>query len=326
MAALSKHNPIGGVDAAKVTALSVAISGWTIDPDAVTSPARVHMYVDGRLAGAVVANQARDDVLRAYPRAGAKHGFTFSGPLPAGTHEICAYAINWGAGSANPKLGCRTFTLGGPPVGELEKVSTGPGQVKALGWAVDPDTVDSIGVHVYVDGKYTQAVVAKVKRTDVEKARPGYGSAHGFDVTLPVAAGKRTVCAYGINVRSGGRNTRLGCATVTVPEFVPVGNVDKATPGPGTLTANGWALDKDALTKAVEVRVKVDGEVEATVTADELRHDIALAFPGAGDGHGWSAELTGISKGKHTVCAYGVNIGKGTAEEKLACADPVTVP
>jgi hypothetical protein len=85
--------------------------------------------------------------------------------------------------------------------------------VTVNGWALDPDTSQSIAVHVYVDGVWTLAATAGGSRPDVGAAFPGYGSLHGFSVPFPVAAGLHTVCVYAINWGSGTTNTRLGCRT-----------------------------------------------------------------------------------------------------------------
>jgi hypothetical protein len=321
------HVPVGLGDPVKVSALTATVSGWAVDPDVPTSPLRVHIYVDDRLKAAVTADGVREDVQRAYPRAGAAHGFSWSGALPAGSHRICAFGINLGAGTANPNLGCQTVVLGGPPVGGLEKLTTTPGQVRVAGWSIDPDTVDPISVHVYVNGVYKSAAVANLPRPDIETARPGSGSAHGFDVTVPAAGGDSTVCVYGINVLTGGSNSRLGCGqvTVTATQYVPIGNLDTATGGAGSIATTGWALDKDVPTDPVRVHFYVDGAWKLAVTADRARADISQAFPGAGPYHGWSTTLTGITSGAHTLCAYAINLAGGASSPKLACR-AVTVP
>jgi hypothetical protein len=32
-------------------------------------------------------------------------------PISSGTHNVCVVALNSGAGTANPQLGCRTVTV-----------------------------------------------------------------------------------------------------------------------------------------------------------------------------------------------------------------------
>ena len=76
-------------------------------------------------------------------------------PAPAGTSNVCAYAINVAAGN-NILLGCRSVTVvgeqGRAPFGFLEAVQGVAGGVEVSGWAIDPDTTASIAVHLYVDG------------------------------------------------------------------------------------------------------------------------------------------------------------------------------
>jgi hypothetical protein len=103
----------------------------------------------------------------------------------------------------------------GPPIGNLEAVSVSPGSVSVRGWAIDPDVTRSIKVHVKVDG-VAVGTVASGSRPDVAAAFPGYGPDHGFSKSVTASPGAHQVCAHGINVGSG-RNTLLGCRTVTVP-------------------------------------------------------------------------------------------------------------
>ena len=68
-------------------------------------------------------------------RSGTNAGYEAAIPaVPAGSHEVCAYAINVGSGTTNPNLGCRTVTvLGGDPAGSLEQVDPGVGAVRVAG-------------------------------------------------------------------------------------------------------------------------------------------------------------------------------------------------
>jgi hypothetical protein len=81
------------------------------------------------------------------------------------------------------------------------------------GWALDPDVASSIGVHVYVDGKFGAAVTASRTRSDLAGPFPGYGTAHGFSLDVPVGGGSHQVCVYAINAGAGG-NALIRCATV----------------------------------------------------------------------------------------------------------------
>ena len=109
------------------------------------------------------------------------------------------------------------------PFGSLDGVSledqgpgVQPGNLTVNGWAIDPDTVDPIDVHVYLDGQLKKAVTADLARLDVWIAYPAFGSSHGYSAGIDsVPPGTHTVCTYGINQGQGG-NTLLGCKAVTV--------------------------------------------------------------------------------------------------------------
>jgi hypothetical protein len=128
---------------------------------------------------------------------------------------VCAYAINDGPPD-NTWLGCKSLTViardAPAPFGSLDVVTRSGTTVRAVGWAIDPDTNDPIAVHVYV-GAVGTPTTADGSRTDVD-AILHRGDRHGFDVTLPIATTPTQVCAYGINNNGIGPHTLLGCRTV----------------------------------------------------------------------------------------------------------------
>jgi hypothetical protein len=304
-------SPFGSFDMASAGPGSVNVSGWAIDPDT-SSPIPVHVYVDS--AGtALTANGSRPDVESAVPGFGAAHGFSAKISAPPGTHNVCAYAINTGAGSTTV-LGCRVVTVpSGPPIGSLDVVSASPGWVSAAGWALDPDTAASIPVHVYVDGVGV-AVTADGSRPDIAGVFPGYGAAHGFGAGVAASPGAHTVCAFGIDA-SGSGNSLLGCRVVTVPGGSPFGSLDVVVGGSGQVTAAGWAIDPDT-SASIPVHVYI-GLAGTALTADGARPDVAGAVPGYGSAHGFSATLA-AGRGPTVVCAYGINVGAG-ANSLLGC-------
>ena len=103
--------PIGLVEAVRPVAGGADVSGWAIDPDT-ADPIRVHVYVDGRPVASLLADVPRADLAQRYPAYGDRHGFATRVGATAGTHTVCVYAINAGAGSGNPRLGCATVTVG----------------------------------------------------------------------------------------------------------------------------------------------------------------------------------------------------------------------
>jgi hypothetical protein len=205
------------------------------------------------------------------------------------------------------------------PFGSIDSAALSGGRTaRVQGWALDPDVVDSLDVHVYVDGQWGGAYTADVSRPDVGATFTGYGSAHAFDITLAgLSPGNRQVCVYGINQGAGG-NSLIGCRTVAVPSGSPIGNVDTATQlGPRGARLQGWALDPDT-TGATELHVYVDGRWGGAFTAADQRPDIALAYPGYGAGHGFDLELGGLAPGTRQICVYGINTGAGS-NSLIAC-------
>jgi hypothetical protein len=106
----SNRNPFGSFDAASATTNSIELTGWTIDPDT-TGAIPVHVYVDGKFAGAPLADRSRPDVGTSFPGFGNNHGFVVSVPAAKGPRTACVFAINVGGGNDNPLLGCRTVTV-----------------------------------------------------------------------------------------------------------------------------------------------------------------------------------------------------------------------
>jgi len=204
-------NPFGGIDGAEIVPGGFKVNGWALDPNT-SSPITVHAYRDGQGAAIAAADQNRWDVGYNFPASGPYHGFSASIPAGPGLHNACVYAINAGAG-ANGFLGCYLYNLNTSPIGRLDDVSIDEsGQLRAMGWALDPDTASPIDVHFYINGQFAGADIAAVDRLDIAFRYPEYNSPHGISTALPKLAGINNVCAYGINVGTGG-NALLGCKT-----------------------------------------------------------------------------------------------------------------
>lgn len=106
-------NPIGALDAVTRAAQGIRARGWAFDPDSAGNPVTVHVYVDGRLRKVVTTGQPRPEIPSVVPGAGSDTGYV-AGPIAvaAGSHEVCAYAINVGTGAGNTTLGCRVLRTG----------------------------------------------------------------------------------------------------------------------------------------------------------------------------------------------------------------------
>ena len=208
-------NPRGNLESATTGPELVAVSGWALDPDTST-PIAIHVNVDGHLGASFTANQVRGDIASAYPDYGPDHGFSGTFAVAPGTHTVCAYGINAGAGTANPVLGsCKKLTIGGNPVGHFESLTATPGVLHLGGWALDPDTAAAIAIRVYVDGHWIASFTASGNRPDIAAAYPLYGPHHGFTASVARAHGHHTVCVYAMNTGTGNANTGLGCRSTT---------------------------------------------------------------------------------------------------------------
>jgi streptogramin lyase len=210
----SSGNPIGSLDAASLSAGQLVVAGWTLDPDTSAS-IPVAVYIDGHGIAWFPAADPRRDVGAAQPGYGDDHGFRITVPVSAGAHQVCVYAINAGAGSGNPVLGCRTLTPG-DPIGALDAAIGQPGALRVTGWALDRDTTDSIPVAVYLDGHGVAWYPTNVRRPDIAAVFPGFGDRHGYDITIAAVAGGHKVCTYGINEGPGTTNALLGCRAAQV--------------------------------------------------------------------------------------------------------------
>lgn len=310
--------PFGNYESAKLEQGFTKLRGWAIDPDDIGT-VEIHAYLgkypEGRWAGSSSTGESRADVQRVHDQYGSQNGFEFSVPVPVGTSDVCLYAIDR-EGLGNTSLGCRVVsTGGGPPKGNFEAATPKPGTVDIQGWALDPDTIDPVSVHVYVDGKWGGAYLADGDRPDVGRVFPGYGSAHGFVASLGgLSPGTREICVYGIDVR-GTANTQIGCKRVQVPSNSPFGSFDGFDRNAeGSTVARGWALNP-VVPGPVPVHAYLNGRWYGAFLADLERGDVGRAYPEAGAYHGYSIPVTGSG----TLCVYAIDAGSGGANPLLGC-------
>lgn len=311
--------PTGRLDVATPGLGQISVQGWTFDPDTPTSPALVHVYVDGAFAAAFAADQSRPDVGAAFPASGDLHGFSGTIAASAGTHFVCAYGINTGSGDNTTLPTCRTIVvLGGDPFGSIDSITFGVGSFTASGWAIDPDTTDSIDIHAYVDGVGVGVVTANAARPDVAAAIPGYGDAHGFGLAASAPSGVRTLCLFAINSGAGVSAPVGGsCRVVTIPSGDPIGSLDFGEPDAEGLWVDGWTIDPDGPAPTL-VHIYVDGQFAVADTANIPRPDVGAAFPGFGDEHGFETFVP-ASPGSHQVCAYAINATGPGGSTTLGC-------
>lgn len=100
----------------------------------------------------------------------------------------------------------------------------------------------------------------------------------------------------------------------------PIGNFEASYSVGGGLAVKGWAIDQDT-TDSIYIWVTIDGAGQH-VYANTLRADVGTAYPGYGNYHGFSQNLT-AAPGLHNVCVTASNVAAG-AHKQLGCKN-VTV-
>lgn len=217
-------------------------------------------------------------------------------------------------------------------VGHFDSVSVQAGQVSMHGWAADTRTpLQSINVG-YSIATGTKIVVGAIRshdlRADVGRAYPSLGNYHGFNATNYVAPGTYSVCAWAMDP-VGGANQPIGCQTARVPvDIRPRGHLDSvASLGSGRIHVRGWAVDDNTPTTPVGVGIFLGSatgpDKSVPVTANQLRPDVAAAFPRIGANHGFSATIL-ARPGTQAVCAWANNTYIYGAPTLLGCLN-VTV-
>jgi SpoIID/LytB domain protein len=211
-----------------------------------------------------------------------------------------------------------------PSLGHLDLITqVAPHTVRVAGWAFDPTSkTTSTQVDVYV-GPTLYATVASGSRHDVQTFYKLPGSAHGYDVRVPLPGGTSPVCVYAMNAsRTGG--TSLGCKTYTAA-VNPVGHLDTANVVDSShLQLTGWAFDPDNNGGPGSVVVVIGG-VNYPFAANVSRPDVQAAYGLTDATVGYSVTVP-IVLGTQDYCVNSPNtVGTGTTTQ-IACRTVVDMP
>ncbi|MEU6537405.1 hypothetical protein [Streptomyces sp. NPDC047000] len=160
------------------------------------------------------------------------------------------------------------------PYGTLSPVTRSPGGIMVSGQAHDPD-----GGPV--------SVTFSMGGTTVGTLTTDSGGAYSGFLGVPTATG--TVCAVANNIGAG-TDAGIGCSALSVSHD-PVGSLDTYTVSGSSVVVEGWALDPDTA-GPVQVMVEYGGHDYGPYTADVSRPDVAAAYPGYGDRHGYRVTFT----------------------------------
>lgn len=231
------NNPFGSFEQVQMAPGGIQVGGWVIDPNA-TAAINAPVYVDGRLAGTLLADKGRPDVGNAYPYYGSAHGFLGIVPVADGNHTVCVSGSNVGYG-VNQQLTCRAITTTHSPLGNL--LSSGrlygtSDWVGVNGWSFDPDTADPISVSLTSKGAQVATALANGASQNVSTSYPAYGGNHAYSGGLHLNGDQQQVCAIAKNVGLG-KDSQLGCfwiwSTGTTTPAAPPGL--QAWPGSGSV-------------------------------------------------------------------------------------------
>ena len=194
---IASDDPLGGVSGWSLHGRYLTVTGWALDPNALSSELRIFFYVNGKPFSYVQTTVPRGDI-NSHFHATGNHGYAKTLMLADGANTVCAYAINVGAGS-NTKLGCRSVPLTGSPLGGISTVAQKGNLVTFTGWSFDYDAPDTaLTVLASLDGVFAGSVVTTVMRPDINTALHGTGP-HGYLLKVRVPAGSSTVCLHALN-------------------------------------------------------------------------------------------------------------------------------
>ena len=155
-----------------------------------------------------------------------------------------------------------------------------------------------------------------VARPDVPRVFSGAGPATGFEQSIEVGGGTKTLYLYAIDA-SGGSNPLIGTKAVTVESGDPRGAVDSVTsPAAGLVRVKGWAFDPSDGRTRIRIHVYVGGPAGSGAPGYDVgrtwvsRPDVDHAVPGAGGRTGFDLTLPSPA-GQVPVWVYGIDVGPG---------------
>ncbi|WP_234734626.1 putative Ig domain-containing protein [Tellurirhabdus bombi] len=327
-------NPEGHLDQASCT----TASGWAADRGRLNQSISVDLYVDGTLAGTVLANLLRSD-LATHLGDNGLHGFSFQIPTQfqtGGTHTL---TVKYAGSDRLLSTASKTYSCAGgstPPT----NTNTAPTVAQAI-----PAQVGVVGVgYSYSVPNSTFSDAQNNITTYQITGLPAGLSASGLSISgTPTTAGSSTVTVKATD--SG----NLSVQTTFVLTISPAGTTPPPTnppptnPPPSTAyvnpeghldqasctTASGWAADRGRLNQSISVDLYVDGTLAGTVLANLLRSDLATHL-GDNGLHGFSFQIptqfqTG---GTHTLTVKYAGSDRllSTASKTYSCAGGSTPP
>ncbi|WP_266366011.1 sialate O-acetylesterase [Tellurirhabdus rosea] len=288
------------------------VTGWAADRSRPNVSVSVEVYVNGQLAGTVVADRPRADV-GAYLNDNGLHGYEFVIPAPFRRNGNQTIQVRYSGSSR--ELSNSGQTVGGctaPATDSPVTPSPAPAPSatdnyrqpegfldngfcdRVTGWAADRSQPNvSVSVDVYVNGQLAGTVRADKIRSDVGAYLNDNGL-HGYEFVIPNAY--RRAGNQQIQVRFSGSSRELSNSGQTVGgcQAPPSEATPTPTPTPTPVPAptgdyqrpegfldiascervTGWAADRSRPNVSISVEVYVNGQLAGTVVADRPRADV----------------------------------------------------
>lgn len=212
-------NPVGSYNWLHYLPGGIAVEGWALDPDTNDYLSGLQVTIDGVVrSGSGGTWYTTYTMPSAWSSAyGGDHSFWWViDNIAVGTHSVCVTALNYaGTGGSNTSLGCKSIYYSHDPQGGFVATRTAANVVDVSGWATDPDTTDSINVHVSTQGvTYPDVTASQQGGGSSDLPESEYGSFHAFHTTVAVTSLTSVpVCVDMVNVGSGS-NSSMGCQSV----------------------------------------------------------------------------------------------------------------
>ena len=238
--------------------------GWALDFNNFGRTVSVEIRVDGQLVATVLANNSRPDLVNAFGNPAAEyHGWSYSVPANASwkngqnrtvTARICG--ANSDLNNSPKTVNCTGGTSGTPP---------GCSPPSAPNISANPSNINVGGSSTLLANGCNSGTV-----------NWSNGQSGGSISVSPTQNTDYTATCTINNCTSGNSNT----ATITVSGGggCPSGNfggfLDYANCG----SIGGWCLDQGNFSLMAKVEILVDGQVVATLDANQNRPDLASAF------------------------------------------------
>jgi hypothetical protein len=198
------------------------------------------------------------------------------------------------------------------------RVGDGAGLRRAAG--VDDRPAGTVTSRAYAAGRaHVAGTVASGSRVRLSAGTVSADvavSGGRFAGSLPLPAGAHVVCASSLDPAPGFRPA-LGCGTVDAPG-APSGRLDPLQGSVASIAVRGWALDPQTA-GPVEVQIRRNGALVATVRADRHRDDLGPAAHHYGTEHGFAADIV-PQPGRNQVCVRVLGVGAG-GDADAGCAE-----